>query len=63
MKLLLYWNGITSFLHLQDLRLKNRMDCEEKDALLIFLLVLTGLETALLAAILFLFCRRKVGVP
>ena len=42
--------------------MKNRMDCEEKDALLIFLLVLTGLETALLAAIVFLFCRRKVRI-
>ena len=38
------------------------MDCEEKDTLLIFLLVLTGLETALLAAILFLFCRFKVRI-
>ena len=38
-----------------------RMNCEEKDALLIFLLVLTGVLTAVLSAVLFLFCRRKVG--
>ena len=37
-----------------------RMNCDEKDALLIFLLVLTGVLTAAFAAVLFLFCRRKV---
>ena len=36
------------------------MNCDEKDALLIFLLVLTGVLTAAFAAVLFLFCRRKV---
>ena len=36
------------------------MNCEEKDALLIFLLVLTGVLIAAFAAVLFLYCRRKV---
>ena len=48
-------------LSLQPWDLTLRMNCEEKDSLLIFLLVLTGLLSAVLAALLLLFCRRKVG--
>jgi hypothetical protein len=38
------------------------MDCEEKDALLIFLLVLTGGLAAILTGGIFILCRRKVSL-
>ena len=36
------------------------MDCDEKNGLLIFLLVFTGVLAALVTAFTFIFCRKRV---
>ena len=37
------------------------MDCEEKDALLIFLLIFCGIMLAIVVGFLIIFCRKKVS--
>ena len=36
------------------------MDCEEKDTLLIFLLIFCGIMLAIVVGFLLVFCRKKV---
>ena len=38
------------------------MDCDAKNGLLIFLLVLSGILTAIVTGLLVIFCRKKVKV-